>query len=219
MRAAFATVLAMGVLAAPADGHGARIEVLSSRPDQVSGGDALVRVKAPRGARVERNGVASRSWDNQAGDGFRVLAPDGSTAGLSRDCSFPTVVKFLYRTTGGAWRPLPAGGGRPADVAQTTTLDGRTVDFIVRRERATINRFLYSYAMLAPPGAAATDTSRWNRRLVYTFDGGVAIGHCQGTIGSPRWTRSCSASGTRSPTPAARARACTTTSSSAARRR
>ena len=27
------------------------------------------------------------------------------------------------------------------------------------------------------------DTSLWNRRLVYTFDGGVAIGHSQGTLG------------------------------------
>ena len=52
--------------------------------------------------------------------------------------------------------------------------------FIVRRERGTINRFIYSFAMLADP---ATDASRWNRRLVYFFDGGVAIGRNQGTPG------------------------------------
>ena len=37
--------------------------------------------------------------------------------------------------------------------------------------------------MLADPTAGDTDTSLWNRRLVYTFDGGVAIGRNQGTLG------------------------------------
>ena len=37
-------------------------------------------------------------------------------------------------------------------MAKTTLPDGRTVDFIVRQERGTINRFLYSFAMLAPRG-------------------------------------------------------------------
>src|SRR4051794_17590297 len=262
MRAAFAALLVTGAMAAPpaAYGNAFRIEVLSSRADQVSGGDALVRVEAPPGLidrlRIERNGADVTSAfeardgalvglvdgltlgtnelsavmhrhrfaslrvvnypitgpifsgphqtpfvcktnqtqpplndslgeplvDNQVGDGFRVLNPDGSLAGWSRDCSARTVVDFLYRTTAGAWKPLPAGGARPADVATTTTLDGRTVDFVVRRERGTINRFLYSFAMLAPAGAAAGDTSLWNQRLVYAFDGGVAIGHSQGKL-------------------------------------
>jgi Tannase-like family of unknown function (DUF6351) len=263
--AAIAALAVTGLVPAAAGAHGRQavhIDVLSSRPDQVSGGDALVRVQAPPGLlhrlRVERNGEDVTSalqarhggltgvigglavganeltavWghhrfadlrvtnfpltgpmfsgphqapfvcktnrpqpplgdslgeplvDNQAGDGFRVLSPDGTTAGWSRDCSARTVVDFLYRTTGGAWKALPGGPGRPADMATTTTLDGRTVDFVVRRERGTIDRFLYSYAMLAPRGASDTDTSLWNRRLVYAFDGGVAIGHSQGTLGS-----------------------------------
>ena len=70
MRSGCAMVVAIGALAAPAaaDAHAVRIDVLSSRPDQVSGGDALVRVAAPRGLlaqrlRVERNGadVTARS--------------------------------------------------------------------------------------------------------------------------------------------------------------
>jgi hypothetical protein len=234
------------------------IDVLSSRADQVSGGDALVKVEAPGGLldklHVLRNGddvtgafdrrngglvglvdglelgrnslvvtVKSRTLDrltlvnypttgpifsgphqvpfvcktiqaglgeplvdNQTGDGFRVLNPDGSTAGWSRDCSARTQVDYLYRSTDGQFKPLPTGGGRPADLAQTTLLDGRTVDYIVRRERGTINRFIYSFAMLAPLGedpAGEPDTSLWNRRLIYTFDGGVAIGRNQGTPG------------------------------------
>jgi hypothetical protein len=238
-----------------ADAATADITVLSSQPNQVSGGDALVRVDAPANQidtlRVERNGVdvtaafsnqggalvglveglalgknelavfdgsrrlAQRKLfnypitgpifsgphqeffvcnttlgepivDNQAGEGFRVLGPGGGTAGWSRDCSANTRVDYLYRTTGGSFQPLPSDGSRPADMAQTTLLDGRTVDYVVRRERGTINRFIYSFATLAPFGedpAAAPDTSLWNRRAIFTFDGGVQIGHRQGSPG------------------------------------
>ena len=55
-----------------------------------------------------------------------------------------TFVDRLYRTTDGTWKTLPADGSRPADMATTTMVDGRTVDFVVRRERGTINRFIYS---------------------------------------------------------------------------
>jgi hypothetical protein len=58
------------------------------------------------------------------------------------------------------------------------------VPFVVRWERGTINRFVYSVAMLAPVGEAdpaAPDDSLWNRRLVFSFQGGVGIGHFQGT--------------------------------------
>ena len=63
-------------------------------------------------------------------------------------------------------------------------MDGRTVPFVVRWERGTINRFVYSVAMLAPVGEAdptVPDDSLWNRRLVFSFQGGVGIGHHQGT--------------------------------------
>lgn len=59
-----AALVVAGLIAAPAGAHGGghavKISVLSSRADQVSGGDALVRVRAPRGLmhklRVLRNG-------------------------------------------------------------------------------------------------------------------------------------------------------------------
>jgi hypothetical protein len=255
--------LAAAVAVAPA-AHAKPLEltVLSSEPDQVSGGDALVRVDAPRGLldklRVERNGddvtdaferkdgsliglveglelgentvtvVRNRRSsapphdrlvlvnypttgpifsgphqrpfvcqtnqaglgeplvDNQDGEGFRVENPDGSTAGWSLDCSADTKVDYQYRSTEGGFKPLPADGSRPPDLAQTTLLDGRTVDYVVRRERGTINRFIYSFAMLAPLGEDPDDepdTSLWNKRAIYTFDGGVQIGHRQGNPG------------------------------------
>jgi hypothetical protein len=257
---ATAFAAATTILAAPAAAESIDLTVVSSRPDQVSGGDALVRVDAPRGLldklvvlrngadvtddftrdgdalqglveglRTGENTLAVRHnrrssappaerltlvnhpitgpmfsgahqrpfvcktiqaglgeplVDNQAGQGFRVLRGDGSTAGWSLDCSATTQVDYQYRTTGGQFRPLPADGSRPADLAHTTTMDGRTVPFVIRRERGTINRFIYSYAMLVPFGSSdVRDTSLWNRRLVYTFDGGVAIGRNQGTPG------------------------------------
>ncbi|HEY1277196.1 MAG TPA: DUF6351 family protein [Thermoleophilaceae bacterium] len=258
--AGLVALAAMAVAPAAAQAHGVEMKVLSSRADQVSGGDALVRVNAPPwlldrvrlrlggedvtgdfhrsdggltglvdGLRLGDNyltastsrhghpsdvlrltnypntgpifsgphqtpfvcktiqaGLDEPLVDNQEGDGFRVLNPDGTTAGWSRDCSANTKVDYLYRSTDGSFKPLPADGSRPADLAQTTLLDGRTVDYVVRRERGTIDRFIYSFAMLAPLGedpAAKPDTSLWNKRLIYTFDGGVAIGHNQGTPG------------------------------------
>jgi hypothetical protein len=77
-------------------------------------------------------------------------------------------------------------GALPANIAMTTTLDGDTVPYIVRWERGTINRFIYSVAMLAPTtetNPLAPDDSLWNGRLVFSLEGGVAIGHTQGTIG------------------------------------
>lgn len=234
--------LLVGFTAAPAEAAtgGLTLEVLSSRADQASGGDALVRVelgpaarpgrvkvlrdgqdvtaafKADPGGRsltglvdglavgdnrleatawpyrtaltvrnhpisgpifsgpqqypflckTERSGLGPPAADNQDGQGMRT------TGGWSRDCGAATVVDRLYRTTGGQFRPMPAE--RPADMAQTTLLDGRTVDFVVRRERGVINRFLYSIAMIE---------GGWNGRAIYRFDGGVAIGHDQGTLG------------------------------------
>ena len=131
-------------------------------------------------------GLGEPLVDNQDGENFRVQNPDGSTAGWSKNCSATTRVDYLYRTTSGSFQPLPSDGSRPSNMAQTTLLDGRTVDYVVRRERGTVNRFIYSFAMLAPFGedpGAAPDTSLWNKRLIYTFDGGVQIGHRQGTPG------------------------------------
>ena len=70
----------------------------------------------------------------------------------------------------------------------TTTTEGKTVPYIVRREMGTINRAIYSIAFLHEPGTPLpspwTTGATWNGRLVYTFGGGVAWGYHQGrTIG------------------------------------
>jgi hypothetical protein len=133
-------------------------------------------------------GLGFPKVDNQAGIGMRLFQtpgdPTSPTIGWSKDCSVNTVVDFLYQATNGTFKALPAGP-LPPDVATTTTLDGRTVPYVVRRERGTINRFIYAITILSPPGDPSDppDTSLWNRRAIYAFDGGVAIGHNQGTVG------------------------------------
>jgi hypothetical protein len=245
-----------------AQGNTVRLQVLSSAPEHVSGGDARIAVRAAKGLRdqleLRLNGrvlraalqrtdeglegvisglalgrnvleVVHRSGNGQPRDrlvltnhpitgpmftgpqqtpfvcttvqgavgrqplvdsptapGHAVRDAQGQVIGYSRDCSIDTFISYQYRNTAGALRPLPADGTRPDDMAQATLADGRRVDFVVRREIGSINRFLYSIAMLAPmPGAdsaAQADTSRWNGKLLYWFQGGVAVGHSQGTV-------------------------------------
>ncbi len=116
--------------------------------------------------------------------GTKSFDAGGALVGYSRDCSAPTHVTFHYRSANGSWKDYTPGMQRPGDMTQTTTTNGRTVDFIVRRERGTINRFLYSIAMLAPfdSGPEALGREAWNGNVVYRFDGGVAIGHTQGNL-------------------------------------
>jgi hypothetical protein len=68
------------------------------------------------------------------------------------------------------------------------TSSGTEVDYVVRRERGTINRAIYEIAFLHAPGGPLHDpwtaTASWNRRLVYTFGGGCAAGYRQGSPSS-----------------------------------
>ena len=141
----------------------------------------------------------------------------GLGAPLDADCSASTKVEYFYRATsvaaprenqgdlaaadnangfGGGrgnavanpFKPLDPNGPRPTDIAMTTTTEGKTVPYIVRREMGTINRAIYSIAFLHEPGtplpSPGTTAGAWNGRLVYTFGGGVAAGYHQGrTIG------------------------------------
>ena len=111
------------------------------------------------------------------------------TVGYSKDGSIPTRVDYFYRSTAGGFLRLDDPADRPPDLAQTTTTEGLTVDYIVRLERGTINRFIYALAMLAPSDDLESpwdtwDMSAWNGRLLYKFGGGVGIGHSQGTLGA-----------------------------------
>ncbi|HZM83187.1 MAG TPA: DUF6351 family protein [Candidatus Limnocylindrales bacterium] len=96
-------------------------------------------------------------------------------------CHAPAVVGYVYRTTAGAFAPLPDPASPPADIAQAT-VDGRQVPYMVRVERGVIDRAVYEIAALydgrAPNPLRANDS--WNKRLVYTFGGGCNVGYHQG---------------------------------------
>ncbi len=103
---------------------------------------------------------------------------------LDADCSAPTRVDYVYYSTGGEFKPLPKGE-RPGDIAETTTMDGKTVPFIVRVQTGTVNRAIYSSTMLHDPANPAPDpwtrSDGWNGKLVYTHGGGCQAGwHVQG---------------------------------------
>jgi len=124
------------------------------------------------------------------------------------DCSAATSVSYVYRSTDPAslesgegleprarlrdpkilppgFKPYDAEAPRPADLARAT-VDGREVDYIVRRERGTINRAVYEIAFLHTPGDPLptpwASVPGWNDRLVYSFGGGCASGYRQGIL-------------------------------------
>jgi Tannase-like family of unknown function (DUF6351) len=100
---------------------------------------------------------------------------------LDADCSTATRVDYVYRTTAGTFQPLANLTSYPADLAQTTTSEGKSVPYIVRVETGTINRAIYETAVLHDPTTEATPTpfkppAAWNHRLVYTLGGGCVGG-------------------------------------------
>lgn len=232
-------LLAAFALVGSAFAQGLTIEVASSPPEYVSGGDARLVINLPEGVRwnrvtvwagtrnVTRGFVANAAGDRLEGvvsglpvgdtvitvfagmykeqltlTNYPVTGPmfagpkqevflcstDGhrGNAGLGPilddQCSVETQVDFLYYSLENGFLPFDASADRPADMATIELANGATVDFIVRWERGTINRFIYSVAMLSPrsQNVDRADLSGWNRRLVYQFQGGVGVGHYQG---------------------------------------
>jgi hypothetical protein len=237
------------------------IRVLSSRPDLVSGGDALIQVRPPQAAagaavtallngrdvtaafkpgrdpntlvarltglplgqsRLEVAGKDSRQASqltlvNHPISGPVISGPHqtpfncetqftGLGAAIDTDCTAKTKIEYFYRSTAapvapatgaGAtpdtpnqaaanrFRPYDPSAPRPADVDMTTTSDGRTVPYIVRREMGTINRAIYVIALLHDPATPRPDpwtgpNGGWNGKLIYSYGGGCRAGYHQG---------------------------------------
>lgn len=144
-----------------------------------------------------RYGLGQPLVDNQDAIGIPVAAEDengeyprdgrgyptaeADIVGWSKDCAAETDVRWLARTTGGSWVPWSPGDPAPPDIATADVLDGPSgVPFLVRQERGTSNRFIYSIATLVDP--ADPHTPVWNDRLVFNLQGGVAIGRTQGNV-------------------------------------
>lgn len=121
--------------------------------------------------RTQESGLGQPLVDNQDGTGHPVFAePGGALAGYSKYCNIKTRTAWFYYT-GSTFKPYDASAARPPDLA-TAMVNGAAVPLVVKVEVGTINRFLYTIAML--------DQSAWNGKLVYWLRGGVGIGRQQG---------------------------------------
>lgn len=119
-----------------------------------------------------------------------------ATAGLGAaptegPCVAPTRTDWFYRTTAGTFLPLPSPAGPlPADLAQTTTIDGSTVPYIVRVESGTLDENIYRIALIDDPANPIANPwspggkkpgPGWNGKLTVPFGGGCGPGYRSGT--------------------------------------
>src|SRR5919109_1581444 len=111
----------------------------------------------------------------------------GLASAKDESCAAPSTVKYLYRNKGGEWKPFDPKAARPADIGTTTTTEGKEVPLIVRQEKGVINRSAYLINILHDPAAGALPTpisdspaSGWNRKLIYSFGGGVQANYHMG---------------------------------------
>lgn len=172
---------------APAAGNPKRLVGLV---DGLRDGDNLLTATLPGASGGAHLGVFNSPLTGPVFSGpqqapfFCRTAEQGLGPATDGNCSASTQVAWYYRTSGGSFKPLAdPEAPLPADGVQTTTRDGRTVDYVVRVESGVIDRSIYRFAILAPGGAPADG---WNHRFVFNFGGGCAAGYEQGSrpIGS-----------------------------------
>ncbi len=119
--------------------------------------------------------------DNHEGFGVPIFNGDDQLVGYSKDCHYPTQISYFYNRAGtDEFYPLSEANN---DIA-TINLNGEKIDFVVRVETGTINRFIYALMILKGPTdePATPDQRYWNQHLLYQFQGGVGIGRRQGNF-------------------------------------
>jgi hypothetical protein len=105
-------------------------------------------------------------------------AASGLGPPLDANCSAPRKVWHFYRSTDNTFKALADREARPADVATTTTTDGKTVPYVIRVDSGTINRAIYQFATLDVPEG-------WNRKVVVSFGGSSGTQYIQGVMAPP----------------------------------
>ncbi|GAC1611671.1 MAG: DUF6351 family protein [Mycobacteriales bacterium] len=118
-----------------------------------------------------------------------TTASNGLGAPLDAQCDARSVLSYSYKSavTGQFTSYDPRKPPPAAQVASTTTDQGRTVPYIIRDERGTLDRGIYDIAVLDDPAVAYTPWSPqpgWDHKLGFTFGGGCAPGHSQATAQS-----------------------------------
>ncbi|WP_154668268.1 DUF6351 family protein [Pseudoduganella violaceinigra] len=123
--------------------------------------------------RTVESGLGQPLPDNDKGIGHPVRDDAGKLVGYSSQCAIKPRIQLFY-FTGTGFKPFdPESGYKlPPPDMKMTLVNGATIPFVVRVEVGTINRFVYTIAML--------ELAPWNHKLVYWMRGGVGIGHQQG---------------------------------------
>ena len=101
---------------------------------------------------------------------------------LDAQCNVPTKYEFFYRSTSSNSLQAYNPGNPPSDVSTTTTDQGRTVPFIVRRETGVLDRGWYAIAVLfdpTQPWEPWTPQAGWNGKISWTFGGSSTSDHYQ----------------------------------------
>jgi hypothetical protein len=165
-----------------AQGDGTMLGLVEGLPLGGSVITATARRGSPAAVRVVNHPVTGPVFSGpQQVPFFCETTAFGLAPAAPPNCAAPSRVSFQYRTTMGTFAALPDPALTPPD-ATVTTVDGRTVPYVVRIERGTIDRAVYEIAALydgrAPSPTRASNS--WNRRLVYTFGGGCNVGYHQG---------------------------------------
>ena len=109
---------------------------------------------------------------------------NGLGAPVDAQCNAPTKVEFFYQPQGGGALQPYDPANPPGNVATTTTDEGETVPFIVRRERGTMDRGIYDVAVLFDPDEPWQPwepQSGWNGKVVWPFGAAAGTVHSQGS--------------------------------------
>ncbi|HEX9258909.1 MAG TPA: DUF6351 family protein, partial [Acidimicrobiales bacterium] len=99
--------------------------------------------------------------------GTKVFDGAGAQIGLSRNCSVATRVDYRYLNTSGSWASITPGQPVPANAVTIPDDNGDLVPLVVRWERGTVNRFIYSIAVPIPWDADPSDLDAdvWNGKV------------------------------------------------------
>lgn len=111
-----------------------------------------------------------------------ITAANGLGEPQDAQCNAPTVFSYSYYSSATKRFASYDPKNPPRDVATATTTEGKTVPFIVRVERGTMDRGIYEIAVLMQPDEVPLPWSppaAWNGKVVITFGGGAASKHMQ----------------------------------------
>jgi Tannase-like family of unknown function (DUF6351) len=121
-----------------------------------------------------------------------ICETDTSGLGPSLDehCTVASRYDWFYRATDNTFKPLLSlSPPFPSDLATTTTIDGHTVNYIVRVESGTIDQSIYRIAILDDPthpihnpwtAGGAKPGPGWNGKLSFPFGGGCGPAYRSG---------------------------------------